>query len=38
MLTEWYENLKERDCLDDRSVDGRIITVDLKETGWEPME
>jgi hypothetical protein len=38
MLTKWYKNLKERDCLDARGVDGRIIKVDLQETRWEPAE
>jgi hypothetical protein len=34
-ITIYSENLKERDYLNDISIDGRIILMDLKESGWK---
>jgi hypothetical protein len=35
----WRENMKERDHLEDRGVDGRMgILMDIRETGWRGVE
>ena len=30
----WLENLRERDYLEDKGVDGDNIKIDLQEVGW----